>query len=77
MYKPSDVDVKLFPFVDFEVSEVDEGVYGKKWVFRLKTIKGSDFDLVVQAYSKQDYQAWIKALKEFKDSLSKATSNVK
>lgn len=52
MYKPSDVEVQLFPFVDFEVIEVDEGVYDKKWVFTLRTIKGKDFDLIVQAYSK-------------------------
>ena len=52
MENPSDKDVKLFPFLDYEVEEVPEKVYSKKYVLQLKTIKGVNFDMVVQAYSK-------------------------
>ena len=45
MYKPSDVDVQLFPFVDFfEVIEVDQGVYDKKWVFTFRKILSDSED---------------------------------
>ena len=71
MEKPSDKDVKLFPFLDFEVIEVPEKDYGKKWVLHLKTIKGKDYDMYVQAYSQQDYTEWLAALKEFKKKLDK------
>ena len=52
MEKPNNKEVKLFPFLDYEVKEIAEKVYDRKYVFQLKTIKGTNFDMVMQAYSK-------------------------
>jgi len=74
MEKPNNKEVKLFPFLDYEVKEIAEKVYDRKFVFRLKTIKGHNFDMVMQAYSKLDYEEWLSALKAFKCKLDKARS---
>ena len=51
MTSPTDKEVKLFPFIDFEVEPIEESVFGRKHVFELKTIKGGSFDMQLQAYT--------------------------
>ena len=74
MEKPTDKDIKLFPFIDFEIEPVDEKKYSKKYVFNIKTIKGNTFDMVLQAYSENDYKEWIEAFAKFKKELKEAGS---
>ena len=40
MISPSDKDIKLLPFLDFQVVEVPEATYDKKWVLAFKTAQG-------------------------------------
>lgn len=40
MISPSDKDIKLLPFLDFEIVEVPEATYEKKWVIAFKTTQG-------------------------------------
>ena len=61
MENPSDKEIKLFPFQDFEVVEIEEKVYKRKFVFQLKTIKGKDSDMLLAALSENDYWEWLDA----------------
>ena len=74
MEKPTDKEIKLFPFIDFEIESVPEKKYNKKYAFNIKTIKGGDFDMVLQAYSEMDYKEWMDAFKAFKKELSDSGS---
>ena len=42
MISPSDKDIKLLPFLDFEIVEVAEATYEKKCVIAFKTTKGQE-----------------------------------
>lgn len=66
MATPTDKEIKLFPFIDFEVSPVAESAYGRKHVFELKTIKGGSYDMQLQAYTQQDYDEWLAAFASFR-----------
>jgi hypothetical protein len=69
MEKPEDKDVKLFPFIDFNVVPEPESKTGKKYTFSLKTTKGGRYNMVLQAYSQEDFDEWMGAFKKFKDQL--------
>ena len=47
MEKPEDKDVKLFPFMDFNVVEIPQKKYNRQWVFTLTTHKGGNTDMVL------------------------------
>ena len=74
MDKPTDRTVKVFPFLDYEVVELDEAEYGRRFVFQLRTAKGgAGSDFVVQAWTKKDYSEWIKALNDLRLKVEVAT----
>lgn len=72
MEKPSDKDVKLFPFLDFNIHKVPESEFNKKWVILLETLKGKDFDLYLHAFSEEEFKEWMAALTKFKAQLETA-----
>lgn len=57
MKNPTDKEIKLFETIDFDVVPIKQ----QKWTFELKTIKGKASDMIMQAYSEDDYQEWILA----------------
>jgi len=47
MEKPSDKEVKLFPYQDYKVVEIPYSKLNKSHVFELKTLKGGSSDMVL------------------------------
>ena len=60
MFTPESKDVRLFPFVDFQVKEEPQATYNMPYVLKLKTTKKSD-DMIMRAKSKEEYDGWLAA----------------
>ena len=60
---------RLFPTIDASLQAVGIQVFNKPNAFRIKIVNGEE--IILAAFSKDDYDTWIKAMKKLQEETEK------
>lgn len=72
--KDDDKTPRLFPTIDASIYSMNQSTYNKPYVFKMNTLTGEE--IVLAAFSKDDYDNWIRAVKRLKDETDRRKRDI-